>query len=421
MTKTLDVYLFRDLIGHLMQDNHGLMIFSYVESWLKKPNAMPLSYSLPLRGEPFEGKECKGFFGGILPEEEKRKLIAKNLGISARNDYAMLEQIGGECAGAVTFIPAGQTLPDRNYRYRQLSDGALAEILRELPRRPLMAGAEDVRLSLAGAQDKIAVHVSGDKISLPLGGALSTHILKPAIERFEGVVFNEAVCMKAASAAGLPTAEVEFRQVEGIDYLLVERYDRQKRMVPGKGIFYERLHQEDFCQALGVASEMKYQTEGGPSLKQCFALLRDVSRVPIIDLQGLLDAAIFNVLIGNHDAHSKNFSFTYGEGSLISGKDIRLAPLYDLVSTVYYPELTPNMAMKVGGESQSEKLRPRNFEKLAIEANLAKPMVIQRVPELARTVLETIDEIDIVHPVGRDVIALIKERCEKFIRLFETT
>ena len=229
MTKTLDVYLHRDLVGHLMQDDHGLMIFSYVDNWLEKPNAMPLSHSLPLREEPFEGKECKGFFGGILPEEQKRELIAKNLGISARNDYAMLEQIGGECAGAVTFIPAGQALPDRNYRYRQLSDEALAGILRELPRRPLMAGAEDVRLSLAGAQDKIAVHVSGDKISLPLGGAPSTHILKPAIERFEGVVFNEAVCMKAASAAGLPTAEVEFRQVEGIDYLLVERYDRQKR------------------------------------------------------------------------------------------------------------------------------------------------------------------------------------------------
>jgi serine/threonine-protein kinase HipA len=284
-----------------------------------------------------------------------------------------------------------------------------------------MAGAEDIRLSLAGAQDKIAVHVSGENISLPLGGAPSTHILKPAIERFEGVVFNEAVCMKAASAAGLPTAGVEFRQVEGIDYLLVKRYDRQKRMILGGAEFYERLHQEDFCQALGIPSEIKYQSEGGPSLKQCFALLRDVSRVPIIDLQCLLDAVIFNVLIGNHDAHGKNFSFTYGEGTLITGKDIRLAPLYDLVSTVYYPELTPNMAMKVGDESKSEKLRPRNFEKLAIDANLAKPMVIQRVPELARTILETIDEIDISHPVGRDVITLIKERCKRFIRLFETT
>ena len=304
MTKTLDVYLHRDLVGHLVQDDHGQMHFQYVEEWLDKPNAVPLSHSLPLRGERFGGRECKGFFGGLLPEEQKRELIARNLGISARNDYAMLELIGGECAGAVTFIPQGAPLPDSEYRYRHLSEEGLAEILRELPRRPLMAGEEDIRLSLAGAEDKIAVYVTADRISLPLGGAPSSHILKPAIERFEGIVFNEAVCMKLASAVGLPTADVEVRQVDGIDYLLVKRYDRRLRMVPS-GSFHERFHQEDFCQAYGIPSKIKYQSEGGPSLKKCFALLRHLSSVPIIDLRHLLDAAIFNALIGNHDAHGK--------------------------------------------------------------------------------------------------------------------
>lgn len=418
MTRTLDVYMHRDLVGHLVQDDHGQMLFEYVQEWLKKTNAIPLSHSLPLQIEQFKGRECKGYFGGILPEEKKREMIAKNLGISVRNDYAMLEQIGGECAGAVTFIPAGQPLPDRNYRYRQLNEEALAEILRKLPHRPLMAGEDDVRLSLAGAQDKIVVHLSGDTISLPLGGAPSSHILKPAIERFEGVVFNEAVCMRLASAVGLPTAEVEIRQVDGINYLLVERYDRQLRMIPNGPVYYERLHQEDFCQALGIPSEIKYQSEGGPSLKQCFALLRDVSSIPIIDLRYLLDAVIFNALIGNHDAHGKNFSLTYGEDSLLTGRAIRLAPLYDLVSTVHYPELTEKMAMKIGGENRSDRLQPRHFEKLAEEANLAKPIVVRRVPELARSILDSIDEIDISHPVGRDVMASIKGRCENFIRLF---
>ena len=241
--------------------------------------------------------------------------------------------------------------------------------------------------------------------------------MKPAIEHFEGAVFNEAVCMKLASAVGLPTAAVEVRRVDGIDYLLVERYDRRLRIVP-IGSFYERLHQEDFCQALGIPSEVKYQSEGGPSLRQCFALLRDTSSVPVIDLRHLLDAAIFNVLIGNDDAHGKNFSFTYGEGSLVTGREIRLAPLYDLVSTAYYPELTPKMAMKIGGENRSDKLQPRHFENLAEEAGLAKPIVVSRVPELARSILQSIDEIDISHPVGRDVMALIKQRCEKFILLF---
>src|SRR5215470_9773854 len=133
------------------------MWFGYTESWLNKEGSVPLSQSLPLRKQRFRAKECRAFFAGILPEESKREIIAGNLGISARNDYAMLEQIGGECAGAVTFIPAGQALPERNYGYRKLSSHELVAILKELPKRPLLAGDEGIRLSLAGAQDKVAL------------------------------------------------------------------------------------------------------------------------------------------------------------------------------------------------------------------------------------------------------------------------
>lgn len=192
MPRILEVYLHRDLVGRLGQNDQGVLSFGYDEGWLKQTDAKPLSHSLPLRPERFSRKECQGFFAGILPDEAKREVIAKNLGISAGNDFAMLEQLGGECAGAVTFVPAGAGLPDRDYRYRTLSPDQLAEILRQLPRRPLLAGEDGLRLSLAGAQDKIAVHVADGRISLPLGGAPSTHILKPAIERFAGVVFNEA-------------------------------------------------------------------------------------------------------------------------------------------------------------------------------------------------------------------------------------
>src|SRR6185312_1543021 len=191
MSRMLDVYLHTDLTGHLTQDDGGDMSFQYLESWLSNPAAVPLSRSLPLRKEPFRRKECRGFFGGILPEQAQRERIARNLGISARNDYAMLEQIGGECAGAVTFLPAGQQLPKRDYHYRKLDAKELAGILRELPKRPLLAGEKAVRLSLAGAQDKVAVRFEGEEVSLPLGGAPSTHILKPAVERFSGVVSNE--------------------------------------------------------------------------------------------------------------------------------------------------------------------------------------------------------------------------------------
>jgi serine/threonine-protein kinase HipA len=411
VARTLDVYLHNELVGHLIQNDGGQMLFDYTKSWLQKPGAVPLSQSLPLRKERFKRNECRGFFGGLLPEQSKREIIARNLGISARNDYAMLEKIGGECAGAVTFIPAGEPLPERNYRYRVLSAKDLAEILRELPRRPLLAGEDGIRLSLAGAQDKVAVRIEGNEISLPLGGAPSTHILKPAVERFEGVVFNEALCMKLAAAVGLPAAKVEIRNVDGIEYLLVERYDRRARGNPGGPPSLERLHQEDFCQAQGIVSEMKYQKEGGPSLQQCFGLLREVSGAPVIDLSRLLDMVIYNLLVDNNDAHGKNFSLLYhGEGP--ASQDVRLAPLYDVVSTSYYAELSKEMAMKIGGEYSSDKVTRKNFEQLAEEARLAKPIVRSRVPELADTVIANLANVEIAHPVAEAVAALIRKRCE---------
>ncbi len=412
MAKTLDVYLHSEFVGHLTQDNGGQMIFQYAESWLDRPGASLLSQSLPLRKERFSRNECRGYFGGILPEESKREIIARNLGISARNDYAMLEQIGGECAGAVTFVPKGEALPEKDYRYRMLSSEELAAVLRELPKRPLLAGDEGIRLSLAGAQDKVAVRVNGDEISLPLGGAPSTHVLKPGGNRFEGVVANEALCMKLAAAIGIPTAKVEARTVEGMEYLLVERYDRIYRADSGQEPVLERLHQEDFCQALGIVSEMKYQKEGGPSLKQCFALLREVSSTPVIDLSRLLDAVIFNYLIGNNDAHGKNFSLLY-RGIATDDIEVSLSPLYDSLSTVYYPEISQTMAMKLGGEYSSEKVMPHNFEQFAEEAGLAKPMVKRRVMEVIEAILSALPALELVDGTAEAVSRLIGARCDQ--------
>src|ERR1700749_2249259 len=140
MPRSLDVYLHEHLVGHLLQDTGGQMTFAYAEPWLHRPGATAISRSLPLRKERYNRKACRGFFAGILPEESKREIIARNLGISARNDYAMLERIGGECAGAVTFMPKGQPLPAREPGYRTLSQEELVAIIRELPRRPLLAG-----------------------------------------------------------------------------------------------------------------------------------------------------------------------------------------------------------------------------------------------------------------------------------------
>lgn len=410
MLRALDVYLHRRLVGHLVQDEHGLMSFQYASEWLDAADTVPLSHSLPLKKAPFGRNECRGFFAGLLPEDSKRQIIAKNLGISARNDFAMLEQIGGECAGAVTFITMGQALPEQECSYRQLTSSELAKLLKDLPRRPLMAGEDGVRLSLAGAQDKIAVHVAGSQISLPLGEAPSTHILKPAVEHYEGIVFNEAFCMRLAHFVGLNASRIEIRQVENIDYLLIERYDRRVVAGPkGSPGLLQREHQEDFCQALGVVPENKYQNEGGPSLKQCFDLLREVSSVPVLDLRAVLDAVIFNFLVGNHDAHGKNFSIIYG-------RQTRLAPLYDVVSTAIYPELSRKMAMKLGGEYASEKITANHFDAFAEEVGLGKPMVRSRLREMAEAVLATLPNMDVGQPVEKALALLVQTRCEKTLR-----
>jgi serine/threonine-protein kinase HipA len=283
-----------------------------------------------------------------------------------------------------------------------------------------LAGDEGIRLSLAGAQDKVAVRIEGNDIRLPLGNAPSTHILKPAVARFEGVVYNEALCMTLAAALGLPTAPVEIRSVDGMDYLLVERYDRHHhRAGPDGKPALERLHQEDFCQAQAIVPDHKYQKEGGPSLKKCFALLREVSSAPVVDLARLLDAVIYNWLVGNNDAHGKNFSLLYTGGG---PEDIetRLSPLYDIVCTVYYPDLSREMAMKIGDQYSSERVTPKDFEKLADEAGLAKPLVRRRVPELAEILLERLPKIDTPNAASEQVAVLIRKRSEKAIETFRT-
>ena len=405
MARTLNVYYNRELAGQLIQDDGGQMTFQYDKDWLTRPEPISLSQSMPLREELFMQKDCRAFFGGTLPEEGNRKVIARILGISDTNDFAMLEQIGGECAGAISFLPEDEEIPENDDRYRELADDELARILRELPRRPLMAGEDGIRLSLAGAQDKIAVRVHDAKISIPRGSAPSTHVLKPAIDTYEGVVFNEAFCMTLANACDLNAAPIEIGKIEDIDYLLVQRYDR----IQDNDGNIQRLHQEDFCQALGIPPEIKYQSEGGPGLADSFTLIRDVSSAPALDLIALLDAVIFNLLIGNHDAHAKNFSLLY-----MPDRSIRLAPLYDLVCTVYYPELTDKMAMKIGGEARSALTYPRQIERFAADAGLAAAQTRSRVSALTETLLEEIPSIEKPNPITESIAALITERCHDY-------
>lgn len=408
IVRSLDVYLHGQLAGRLVLRDSGLTSFQYIHTWLARSDAVPLSLSLPLQEERFSHRDGMPFFSGVLPEGRSRELISRNLGVSETNDFALLERIGGECAGAVTLLPAGTPLGADDERTRLLDDEEFAKTLRELRRRPLLAGSQGLRLSLAGAQDKLPVRIVDGRVALPLGSTASTHIIKPAVRDFDGLVFNEAFCLALAAAVGLPTTAFSVGRIDDIDYLAVERFDRS---VDGERVL--RIHQEDFCQALGIPPERKYQAEGGPSLGRCFELLRTVSAAPVLDLGALLDAVVFNLAIGNNDAHGKNFALLHRTDGTT-----RLAPFYDLVCTVAYPQLAAEMAMRVGGQRVADRVAPNDLRRLSKEAGLGAPLVVRRAVELLETTLAKNDEIEKPHPVSEHVAALVRDRVETLLGHF---
>lgn len=406
MARILHVWLRDRLVGELQQDEHGQLRFRYAEEWLAAPDAMALSVSLPLRAEGFSQKMARPFFAGLLPEEANRGLIAKSFGVSKNNDFALLDRIGGECAGAVSLMPEGAPPSGSEPgSYEPLDEAALARLLAELLKHPLLAGQKGLRLSLAGAQSKMAVTRIGEGYALPLKGAPSTHILKPPSPHFAGLIENECFCMQLAAAVGLNVAGVRICSAGASPFLEIERYDR--RHLPDGTL--DRIHQEDFCQALGVAPEMKYQSEGGPGLKRCFELVRSVSSVPAVDLLRLFDAVVFNYLIGNGDAHGKNFSLLY------EGREIRLAPLYDLVCTQAYPELSQTMAMKLGGERNPKDVVARNWRKFADEAGFGQPVVLRRIREMAQRVLNAVEKLAPEYGKAIQVPAVVRGNCSRVL------
>ncbi len=336
----LDVYLRERKIGRLWLDEQRRFVFQYDAEWIASPRAVPLSLRLPLKAEPYPDDLARPFFTNLLPEQEVKRVIAQCLRISADNDFAMLNRIGGECAGAVSVLPSGGA-PAAKPSYRELNEEELHQIVIDLPRRPLLAGMEGLRLSLAGAQHKLPIYMEGDRIFIASGNAPSSHILKPPIRDLEDTVGNEAFCMLLAHRMGLPAPTVTIRQ--GLDRLfIITRYDRN----PGKDKHPVRLHQEDFCQTLGFLPDQKYESQGGPALPQCFALLQERSIRPAADRMALLRWTIFNILIGNADAHAKNLAM------LFTDRGLQLAPFYDLICTPVYPDLTEKQDMRIGGENR---------------------------------------------------------------------
>ena len=389
-TGKLDVYLLDRKVGCIdYSSHHNDMRFTYDAEYLAAGDAMALSYALPLQSEPFDSERTTVFFENLLPPDQVRKKLGPILHLSRHNVFSFLEALGGDCAGAISLWPHGEKPVSGNERVKRLDEDEAAEILESLKKRPLYVnGIDGYRISGSGAQNKLIARIADGHIELPLFGAPSTHIIKPAIQDYEDSVYNEFFAMRLAERLGLATAKCGLMRVKDRICYWTERFDRE--VVDGR---IHRLHQEDFCQICGISGELKYENEGGPSFSRCMAAMQAM-KLSLADRFAFIDRMIYNYLIGNADAHAKNSSVLY-RGK--AGK--HLAPIYDVMSTAVYPNLSRVNAMSIGGARKFEEVSRASFEAMAEEAGMRPQLVIGRLDRLAAKIVPT------AHALARELFA----------------
>lgn len=364
MTDTLEVFCGDERIGLLGWE--GEFRFRYEPSW----SAFPLSVTLPLGTTP-GAEAAHAFFSNLLPEGSVRRLLCQRLVLSEDNDFGLLAAIGGDCAGALSLRPPGTAKSPGSYR--ALEEKELAKLAAAGPSvLASLDGVKGLRLSLAGAQDKLPVHLDGQRLLLPVGNAASTHILKFANRDFAYLPSNEALMGLVAEELGVTTAPIELRTLGKQQVAVVTRYDR---VITGGKV--ARLHQEDLCQALGRDPRRKYEKEGGPSVADCVGVISRHSADPLRDIRAVLEWQVFNVLAGNCDGHGKNLSLLYG------AEGLRLAPRYDLVCTRAYDTLDRDLAMAVGGVFDPTNVLRRHWTAAAESMGVKASLVLEAVERMA--------------------------------------
>lgn len=388
-----DVYA-DGVIAGAIETHLGETAFIYDPAWLRSPARFPLSLSMPLSARQWGPQVILPWLMNLLPEGAPLRALTRALGASAEDVLALITASGGDLAGALSIrAPAGLA---RNEPIRDETE--LERILNELPAKPFLAGQDGVAMSLAGAQEKLPVVFENGAFGIPVNGAASTHILKPDTANLPGSVQNEALCTQLARRCGLNVADATTGTAGDRSYLLVTRYDR----VLKEGAV-RRIHQEDFCQALGRPPGAKYEQNQtgipGPSLAEMFALIRE--HMTARDTNHFLDAVIFNVAIGNVDSHAKNYSILLQPGR------VELAPLSDLMSGLAWANITENHAQSVAGQNRGRYMFRRHWQRLAEAAGLSAPAVLRRVVSLCDKIageLPTAREDVIAMPAGKGML-----------------
>jgi serine/threonine-protein kinase HipA len=414
MADTLIVLHRGRLVGTIERNEGGLLSFEYAGTWLKDSARFAISMSLPLGAARATGPAAHAFFANLLPEGPVREAVARRLGLSAENDFALLEAIGGECAGALAIVPDAAMAGTREPAYEPLPEDAIARMARESSVLAEVVAGKGTRLSLAGAQDKLPVfRDDSGRLHLPLHGAPTTHILKVPSKRFRHLPANEVLVARVARAVSLPSVDAELLDLGGTTCALVRRFDRA---VVGGALV--RLHQEDLCQAIGRLPTTKYQEEGGPGIADAMRVIRESSADPLADSLQLLRWVAFGVLAGNSDGHGKNIAFLYGD------RGPRLAPFYDLVCTRVYRGIDPRIAMSIGGQRDPGAIGRRHWQGLAAELRIGPGFVVDEVEAIARALPDAVDEAIEAHrsafgdsPILQRIRDLIVRQCRRSLRL----
>lgn len=388
MTTELAALLDGKEAGRVRRDMRGRLCFIYDDAWRNAPDAYPLSLSMPLGAKQHGHAVIEAFLWDLLPDNELvLSRWAAKFHVSARNVFALIANVGEDCAGAVQFVAPDRLIAMRSGKEDKiewLSESDIAKRLETLRvdhaawRLPRDTG----QFSLAGAQPKTALLLQNDRWGIPSGRLPTTHILKPPTGHFDGHAENEHICLMLARSLGLPAARSKVMRFKNEIAVVIERYDRQH-----KGNDIIRVHQEDVCQALGIMPTKKYQNEGGPSAYDIAELLRTYSTDRQEDLDTFIAAMGFNWLIAGTDAHAKNFSL------LLGGRRVRLAPLYDVASILPYDEFDlqkVKLAMKIGGEYKLNHIGLRQWQKFAREMRVEADALIGLLVSMAKQIPDVV-------------------------------
>lgn len=378
----LNVFLNGRLVGLLRREATGAIDFKYDNKWLGWEHGFPVSLSLPLREDRYIGTPVINVFDNLLPDNEPiRKRVAERVGAGGTDAYSLLTAIGHDCVGALQFLSDGAD-PGTVGQVdgKPVADGEIGEIINNLASAPLGVGEdEDFRISIAGAQEKTALLRVDGQWFKPTGTTATTHILKPQIGQLpNGIdlsnsVENEYLCLKLLEGFGIPAANVEIADFGGRRTLIVERFDR--RWARDGRLLH--LPQEDICQALSVPPTRKYQSDGGPGMREIVQLLKGSDR-PEDDIAIFMRTCIVFWMLGATDGHAKNFSVF-----LDPGGRFRMTPMYDVLTA--QPSLDAGqiqrkkfkLAMSVGKNRHYPVLdiMPRHFVQTADIAGVGKSLM----------------------------------------------